>query len=134
VRAAVDPVTRSNEKVAAVTATVGQALGRASTALDEGQQATRALTNSLAAQVDRLTALWSDYEKRFAKVDAHLTSLPWKPRSNRSCSLSEPIKSTRDWRAPSISWHNLFKISKKAPANFAKRYRYHLTKPQNVVL
>ncbi len=72
VRAAVDPVTRSNEKIAAVTSTVGQALGRASIALDEGQQAGRALTSSLAAQIERLTSFWADYERRFSKVDEDL--------------------------------------------------------------
>ena len=72
VRAAVDPVTRSNEKIAAVTSTVGDALGRASTALDEGQQVARALTVAVTAQVERLTALWEDYERRFGKVDEDL--------------------------------------------------------------
>lgn len=71
-RDAIDHVTRSNERIAAVASTADQILGRASTALEEGHQATRALTNSLAAQVERLTSLWTDYERRFGKVDEDL--------------------------------------------------------------
>ncbi len=71
-RDSVGQVIHSNEKVAAVASTVDQILGRASTALEEGQQATRGLTTSLAAQVERLTSLWTDYERRFGKVDEDL--------------------------------------------------------------
>jgi ABC-type transporter Mla subunit MlaD len=66
------PVVRSNVKTAEITAIVGEAVKQASAALDEGQQATRALGQTIAAQVDRLTKLWENYERRFVKIDEDL--------------------------------------------------------------
>lgn len=72
VKAAIDPVTRSNEKIAQVTSTVGTALEQAGAALGEGQKAAKELTEAVNGQVLRLTALWSDYQQRFAQVDEKL--------------------------------------------------------------
>lgn len=72
VRAAVDPVTRSNEKVAQMTGAVGASLQQAGAALDEGQKATKALADSLALQTQRLTTLWADYQQRFSQIDEKL--------------------------------------------------------------
>ncbi len=72
VGAATEPVTRANAKLAEITAIVGEAVKHASSALDEGQQATRGLSQSIAAQVGRLTKLWENYERRFAKIDEDL--------------------------------------------------------------
>ena len=72
VRAAMDPVMRSNVKTAEITSTVGESVKQASAALEEGQQATRGLSQSIAAQVDRLTKLWENYERRFVKIDEDL--------------------------------------------------------------
>lgn len=72
VKAAIDPVTRSNEKIAQVTGNVGTALEQAGTALGEGQKAAKELTEAVNAQVQRLTGLWADYQQRFAQVDEKL--------------------------------------------------------------
>ncbi len=72
VKAAMEPVTRSNAKTAEITSFVGEAVKQASAALDEGQQATRCLSQSIVAQVDRLTKLWENYERRFSKIDEDL--------------------------------------------------------------
>ena len=72
VKAAMEPVTRSNAKTAEITSFVGEAVKQASAALDEGQQATRGLSQSIVAQVDRLTKLWENYERRFSKIDEDL--------------------------------------------------------------
>lgn len=69
---AIDPMTRSNAKVAEITSIVGEAVKQAAAALDEGQQATRGLSQAIVAQVSRLTKLWENYERRFAKVDEDL--------------------------------------------------------------
>ena len=63
---------RSNAKTAEITSIVGEAVKQASAALDEGQQATRGLSQSIAAQVVRLTKLWENYERRFVKIDEDL--------------------------------------------------------------
>jgi DNA-binding ferritin-like protein (Dps family) len=70
--AAMDPVARSNAKTAEITSILGEAVRHASAALDEGQLATRDLTQAVAAQVSRLTKLWENYERRFAKIDEDL--------------------------------------------------------------
>jgi hypothetical protein len=72
VKAAMAPVVRSNVKTAEITAIVGEAVKQASAALEEGQLATRGLSQSIAAQVDRLTKLWENYERRFVKIDEDL--------------------------------------------------------------
>jgi chromosome segregation ATPase len=72
IRAAVDPVTRSNEKLAGATQTMTEALGRSVASLDESQRAAVALARSIAAQSDRVTETWHEYEKRFGKVDDDL--------------------------------------------------------------
>lgn len=72
VKAAIDPVTRSNEKIAQVTSTVGTALEQAGAALGEGQKAAKDLTEAVNAQVHRLTGLWADYQQRFAQIDEKL--------------------------------------------------------------
>jgi DNA-binding ferritin-like protein (Dps family) len=72
VKAAMAPIVRSNVKAAEITAIVGEAVKQASAALEEGQQATRGLSQSIAAQVDRLTKLWENYERRFVKIDEDL--------------------------------------------------------------
>ncbi len=69
---ALDPVTRSNEKMAEIASTMAEAVQQASASLDESQQATRTLSQALAAQVGRLTKLWENYESRFAKIDEDL--------------------------------------------------------------
>jgi DNA anti-recombination protein RmuC len=69
---AIDPIARSNEKASEIAGTAADAMQKATAALDEGQQATRALSLALAAQVSRLTKLWESYESRFAKVDEDL--------------------------------------------------------------
>lgn len=71
-QSAADPVTRASEKVADFAATVGETVKRATNTLDESQEATRALSQTIAAQVERLTKLWESYESRFAKVDEDL--------------------------------------------------------------
>lgn len=45
---------------------------RASGSLDQGQQASQALANSLREQVARLTEAWDAYRTRFEKVDQDL--------------------------------------------------------------
>jgi hypothetical protein len=72
VEAAIDPVTRSNQKMAEITVSVGDVIKNASAALDEGQQAARDLSLSIAAQIGRLTQLWESYESRFTKIDEDL--------------------------------------------------------------
>ena len=72
VKTAMEPVTRSNAKTAEITSNVGEAVKQASAALEEGQLATRGLSQSIAAQVDRLTKLWENYERRFSKIDEDL--------------------------------------------------------------
>jgi ABC-type transporter Mla subunit MlaD len=70
--AAIDPIARSNEKATEVAANAAEAMQKSAAVLDEGQQATRALSLALAAQVSRLTKLWENYESRFSKVDEDL--------------------------------------------------------------
>jgi 3',5'-cyclic AMP phosphodiesterase CpdA len=72
VGSALDPLARSNEKMAEITSTVGEAVKKASASLDDGQQATRALGLSIAAQAGRLTKLWENYERRFSRIDEDL--------------------------------------------------------------
>lgn len=83
VRSAVEPVTRSNERIEAITAKFEGSLAHAATSLKEGQQATTALATSLDKQVSTLkqawqdysaalTNGWNDYRARFEKVDADL--------------------------------------------------------------
>lgn len=72
IRAAVDPVTRSNEKLAGATQTMTDALGRSLASLDESQKAAVALAQSISAQGERVTEAWRDYEMRFGKVDEDL--------------------------------------------------------------
>jgi rubrerythrin len=72
IRAAVDPVTRSNEKLAGATQTLTEALGRSLASLDESQKAAVSLSESITAQSDRVTETWREYEKRFGKVDEDL--------------------------------------------------------------
>lgn len=72
VGSALDPLARSNEKMAEITSTVGEAVKKASASLDDGQQATRALGLSIAAQTGRLTKLWENYERRFSRIDEDL--------------------------------------------------------------
>jgi hypothetical protein len=72
IRAAVEPVTRSNEKLAGATQTMTEALGRSLASLDESQKATVSLSESIMAQSDRVTETWREYEKRFGKVDEDL--------------------------------------------------------------
>ncbi len=72
IRAAVDPVTRSNEKLAGATQTMTDALGRSLASLDESQKAAVALAQSISAQGERVTGAWRDYEMRFGKVDEDL--------------------------------------------------------------
>jgi gas vesicle protein len=72
IRGAVEPVTRSNEKLTATTQAIGEALGLAVASLGEGQKAAATLAESIAAQTTHLTNLWADYEKRFGKVDEDL--------------------------------------------------------------
>ena len=72
VKAAVDPVARSNEKIAQVTSNIGTALEQAGAALGDGQKAAKDLTEAINAQVQRLTSLWADYQQRFAQIDDKL--------------------------------------------------------------
>lgn len=72
VRGAIEPVTRSNERLAAATTAFGASLTQAGSALDDGQKAARELTESISAQVQRLTTLWGDYQRRFGEVDEKL--------------------------------------------------------------
>jgi hypothetical protein len=72
VNASIDPVTRSNEKMAEIAHAVGDAFQKASASLDEGQKATRSLSLAIASQIERLTKLWENYEGRFSKVDEDL--------------------------------------------------------------
>jgi hypothetical protein len=72
IRGAVEPVTRSNEKLAVTTQAIGEALGRSVVSLGESQKAAQVLAETIAAQTMRLTDLWADYEERFGKVDEDL--------------------------------------------------------------
>ena len=72
IRGAVEPVTRSNEKIAAVTQGVGESLRQAASAVVESQKAFTSLSQAIVAQTTRLTEIWGDYEKRFGKVDEDL--------------------------------------------------------------
>ena len=60
IRAAVDPVTRSNEKLAGATQTMTDALGRSLASLGESQKAAVALAQSITAQSERVTETWRD--------------------------------------------------------------------------
>lgn len=71
-RAAVEPVTRSNERVAAITTSVGSALEKATATLGDSQKAASTLGTAITAQVERLTRLWTDYQQRFGVVDEQL--------------------------------------------------------------
>lgn len=71
-RAAIDPVARSNEKIAQVASAVGTALQQAGDTMSEGQKAAQDLTEEVRGQVQRLTALWADYHQRFAEIDEKL--------------------------------------------------------------
>ena len=68
VRQAADPLKTSHERLSAA----GESLVRASGSLDQGQQASQALANSLREQVARLTEAWDAYRTRFEKVDQDL--------------------------------------------------------------
>ena len=83
VRSAVEPVTRSNERLEAITAKFEGSLAQAAASLKQGQQATTSLATSLDKQVSTLkqawqdysaalTNGWNDYRARFEKVDADL--------------------------------------------------------------
>jgi uncharacterized phage infection (PIP) family protein YhgE len=83
VRTAVDPVTRSNERLEAVTAKFEGSFAEATVSLKQGQQATTALANSLNEQVSALKQAWqaynaaladgwNNYRTRFEKVDEDL--------------------------------------------------------------
>lgn len=72
IRAAVDPVTRSNEKLAGAAQTMTEALGRSLDSLGESQKAATVLALSITAQGERVAESWKDYEKRFGKVDEDL--------------------------------------------------------------
>jgi hypothetical protein len=72
IRGAIEPVTRSNERLAATTQEIGEALGRSVVSLGYSQKAAQDLAETIATQTRRLTDLWADYEKRFGKVDEDL--------------------------------------------------------------
>jgi methyl-accepting chemotaxis protein len=72
IRGAVEPVTRSNERIAAVTQSVGESLHQAASAVADSQKALSSLSQAVVTQATRLTELWADYEKRFGKVDEDL--------------------------------------------------------------
>ena len=65
-------MTRSNEKVAAMTQNLGVALREAASAVVESQKALTSLSQAVVTQATRLTELWGNYEKRFGKVDEDL--------------------------------------------------------------
>lgn len=72
IRGAVEPVARSNEKLLAATETIRDAMGRSAASLGDSQKSAQVLAEAIAAQTQRLTDLWADYEKRFGKVDQDL--------------------------------------------------------------
>lgn len=72
IRVAVDPVTRSNERLAGVTQTMSETLGRSVASLEESQKAASTLAESLKLQSQHMTETWRDYENRFSKVDDDL--------------------------------------------------------------
>ena len=71
-RNAVEPVTRSNEKLSTVAQNMSLAMERSATALDAGQKSASALSQSISGQIDKLQTVWTGYEQRFAKVDEDL--------------------------------------------------------------
>ena len=68
IRAAIEPVGRSNERLIGAS----EAMGQSAAALVEGQRGAAALAQAVSTQVERLTALWADYEARFGKIDVDL--------------------------------------------------------------
>lgn len=72
IRNAVEPVTRSNEKLASVTQTIGESMVSSVAALADSQKAAATLADTIANQLSALNAIWGEYEKRFGKVDEDL--------------------------------------------------------------
>jgi uncharacterized protein YukE len=72
VRGAVEPVTRSNEKLSLAAQTMSDAMSRSAATLSEGQKSASALSQSVVGQVEKLNAVWTNYETRFNKVDDDL--------------------------------------------------------------
>lgn len=72
IRAAVEPVARSNEKLAGAAQTMTDTLARSVASLNESQKAAHALAQSLETQSQRVTETWRDYQARFGKVDEDL--------------------------------------------------------------
>ncbi len=71
-RAAAEPVARSNEKLAGAALGMTAALDRSVESLDSGQKAAAALAQALSAQSERVAESWRAYEERFGKVDQDL--------------------------------------------------------------
>lgn len=71
-RNAIGPVTKSNERLADVTKSIGESIDRSVKSLGDSQIAAIALSETLNAQIARITATWTDYERRFGKVDEDL--------------------------------------------------------------
>jgi hypothetical protein len=72
VREASMPLTTSATKIAESTATMADAVIKASTALSAGQSASQALAAELKAHVERVSDFWANYEERFKNVDQQL--------------------------------------------------------------
>jgi hypothetical protein len=66
------PLTTSATKIAESTATMADAVTKASTALFAGQSASQALAAELKAHVERIRDFWASYEERFKNVDQQL--------------------------------------------------------------
>jgi hypothetical protein len=74
IRAAVDPVTRSNEALSGATRTMAEAIERSIASLNESQTSARALSESLERHSERVIETWRQYEARFGKVDDDLAA------------------------------------------------------------
>ncbi len=72
VRSAVEPVTRSNERLASTTQAMSLSMERSATAIDSGQKSASALADSITGQMTKLQSVWEQYKQRFDKVDDDL--------------------------------------------------------------